>query len=166
MEKKALCALLKEKIEVQLKLLVLFEQEEGNLRSILQQHDWDKIERKLRFLDNLSEKIMLIDDQRDKVYKELCKELDLAENVSFMKIINYLPENEQKYMQDLFQELKGRVESVKRTGQGIDRYIRVFSNFIQQTLEEALPGLKTKSYARNGKMNNERGQALLLNTHS
>ncbi|MBN1649091.1 MAG: flagellar export chaperone FlgN [Spirochaetales bacterium] len=154
---KELIEKLKECMSEELNILTNFSENEQNLKHNIEKHDWVSLEKTIKQMQPLSERIDLLDKERSDIFRELCGYYGEKENCSFYHIAVYFPHSEREICTSLYQELKIAVIRIQSITWSIDNYVRTVTGTIQQVLNNVYPHRKGNLYCSKGSLKQSTG---------
>ncbi|MFQ3619423.1 MAG: flagellar export chaperone FlgN [Spirochaetales bacterium] len=123
---------------------------EKQLQEKLYTHRWKEMNPILKSLRTLAKEIVWLEEQRDRVYKELRERLGLQKEETFYDVCLRLPLELREELTVRYRELKHLVIEIQNFSNGIDTYCTSSVSVLGRVLEELLPQGKHKVYSRRG----------------
>lgn len=137
------------------------EEIQQDVRAALVNKDWNKLDMGLALLSKRAQVIGILEDERDKVYREILRQEGLAEDCAFSDFLAVLDDDTAKKLSELFLELKTRSFKVQSYGKLIESYAQTASATIEACLRELFPQEMDGGYQRDGKRK-KRANAIVI----
>ncbi len=113
--------------------------------------DWKNLNGAIEESQKTSERIQVLEEERDSLFEELCSYTGEESRANFYHVIVHLPTGERDRLGYLYRELKLAVYQMQSITAGIDTYISSMRETMNHILEEVFPHRKGKIYAKDGK---------------
>lgn len=141
---------LKDCMSSQLEILNNFSENEKLLKTNVENHNWEGLNRVIREMHPLSEKIDDLDIKRSKAFKALCSYFKEPDNASFYQVAVHFSIPDRELCTELYQQLKIAVIRIQSITWSIDNYVRTVSGTIHQILDNVFPHRKGNIYSNTG----------------
>ncbi len=124
---------------------------ETQLRSCVVERSWEGLERTVREISPVAQRLTEIEAARDASFKELQTLLAAGPEAGFYQIIVLLPEAERERMAEAYRRLRIAVLEIQGVNATIDAYLKAVIQTVHDALGELYPFRKGKIYSRRGK---------------
>jgi len=128
-----------------------FAEEEAGLTRIVQDRDWQRLERSLADLERLAGAIEAAEQRRHQRYQELKQQLGVGDRAGFALVVSRMPESERVGLAGCHEELRGAVGRVRTLTASLAYYFRYIKESVEQVLVEAFPHRRGRIYSRRGR---------------
>ena len=145
-------------------LLEEFGSREEEIRSCINENNWNELTLTVQNLSPLAEKIEQVETTRDEVFASLRSMFGEQEDAGFYHVVFHLPRRERDLCVELYRKLKIAAIRIQSITMSIDSYVRTVSGTVRQILEEIFPYQKGNMYSRSGDTVDTQAEPLVFNT--
>ena len=124
---------------------------ETQLKSCVVERSWKGLERTVRDINLIAQRLTEVEDIRDAAFKELKVKLGAGPEAGFYQIVVLLPEAMRERMAEAYRRLRLAVLEIQGLNTTIDAYLRTIIQTVHDALGELYPFRKGKIYSRRGK---------------
>lgn len=142
--------LLLDQITREKELFGRFADREAGLTKVVQDRDWNNLEKALADLEELAGSIELSEKKRHLHFQELKKQLGVSDRAGFGLVASRLPEARRGPLVAAQRELKAAVARVRSLTGSLAYYFRYVKESVEQILAEVLPHRKGRIYSHSG----------------
>jgi len=154
---------LKASIKDEISLFGNFLKLENSLNESVKSKNWEKVNKLLANLSDISVKVEKTEKKRHKTYIDLCGEYKIKTDMSFKSFIDHVPAKEKDDLNKLQKELAQTTKKVKKISIGMSSHFKYMCETINQLLEEIFPYRKGKIYSRQGKASEASSDPVVIN---
>lgn len=146
----------------QAQTMLTFGEAEQELQRAVIDRDWNRMERLVAHLEQLSRDAESLDAERHDLIMEAKSELGVNADASFPELLERLPASDREDLTALFRSLQISVLRVKGLTRGIDSYVRGSLRTSNEMLGTVFPDQKGTLYSRRGRRAPADGRAMVL----
>jgi hypothetical protein len=128
-----------------------FAEHEAGLTAVVQERDWNALQRSLAGLEKLAAEIDAVEQRRHALYQELKQKLGAGDRATFGLVVSRLPAGERETLAACHEQLRGAVARVRTLSGSLAYYFRFIKESVEQILVEAFPHRRGRIYSRHGR---------------
>lgn len=135
---------------------------EEKIKDILVTKDWNLLEKKIREMDSLADRIRDIEEKRNSAYQAMklyCRDDEIK---SFYLFVSMFCPERKEILISLYRELKVGVLKVKNITERIDTYVNSVVSTVEKVLDEVYPSRKGTIYDVSGTKSTGLHQPMIL----
>ncbi len=144
-------------------LLAAFAGLEEEMQRLVSDHRWDGLETIIQRLRQKSDLVNRSEEERERSFHVLKIALGVPEDVSFFKMLPFVPDEKRRVITDAYRKLKLAVYAVKGATLRLSYYFQSYSDTVKKVLGELFPHRKGKLYSQTGQPTATIDDALVLN---
>ncbi|TVR59469.1 MAG: hypothetical protein EA426_07080 [Spirochaetaceae bacterium] len=154
-----------EVLNAQILLFTDLAREERTLADAVVAKDWPTLDRVIRVMNEYSEEIVRVDEERSRTYDALRSRLGLRSVGLFSELLDSVPFESREHLSHLFRELKIAVMRVRSLTGGVDAYVESSNTTLRSVLQELYPERKGRLYSRSGASTEHPDTPVVVNHH-
>lgn len=147
----------------QQELIVQFGTWEREINEYVRQRRWAELQEVMQKAGALSSTIEACEEERNKLFLQLCDEVGEDSDAGFYQVMIHLPEECRERLSVKFRELKMSVVKLRGLVWGIDAYVKAVQGTIRDLIGEMSPSRKGTIYAKSGGARSPETGPLVLN---
>ncbi len=135
---------------------------EEEMQRLVSDRRWDGLEAIILRLRKKSDLVNRSEEERERSFHVLKIALGIPDDVTFFKILPFVPEGSRRLMTDAYRKLKLAVYAVKGATLRLSYYFQSYSETVKKVMGELFPHRKGKLYSHTGKPTGTIDDSLVL----
>lgn len=156
---------LKATMERELTLIRDFNKRYEELRSAVQQKQWNKLQQVLKDCSRIASEVEVIEEKRESLTKTLYRTFSLSSNANFLELAGFCPTDIAIHLKTNYLNLRAEVYRMKCRLKSLEAYGRVRMQLVDQVMTRAQAVQATNNpYMRSGRKAINDNQSFLFSS--